>query len=322
LTLSAEASYFGGVPDLTSHLAPIESPDLWRRLNPHLTITDAPFDHQRIDYAFAAADIERARVQICEDGYLQSGPGVSAHDCQALSTAIERIIEARYHPMFLAVYDEYWRVMQRIAPLLTPILGTNYRVLGDFWIWCISQRTASAGWRPHRDHQFPRRPTLRDDRTPTIVTVWIPFTDATPLNGCMYLLPLPRDPNFPDRPDDFDPGSLQDVRALPAAAGSVLAWNQYILHWGGSASKWADGPRISTGIYAQAGDVPLFTDKPVDFDQDLPFAKRLSLIAANMLLYQSEHRFPQELVEIALRAVKALPNWERLVPDSVYRPTA
>lgn len=322
MTLTAEASYFAGAPELRSHLAQIESPDLWRRINPHLTITDAPFADRGTEYEFASHDIERARLQICEDGYLQSGPGVPVNDCHALSLAIQRIVEARYHPMFVAVYDEYWRVLRGIAPLLTPILGTHYRVLGDFWVWCISDRTASAGWRPHRDHQFRRRATLRDDRTPTIVTVWIPFTDATPLNGCMYLLPLPRDPNFPDRPDDFDASSLQDVRALPAPAGSVLAWNQYILHWGGRASRWADGPRMSTGIYVQAGDVPLFTDKPVDFDQELPFERRLALISANLLLYQRQHHFPAELVEIALRVVKALPNWEGMVPDSVLRPNA
>jgi hypothetical protein len=105
-------------------------------------------------------------------------------------------------------------------------------------------------------------------------------------------------------------------------AGSVLAWNQYVLHWGGAASKWAHGPRMSMGIYVQAGDVPLFSEKPVDFEQPLPFDKRLSLIASNMLLYQHEHRFPPELVEVALKAVQALPNWERMIPDSVFRPNA
>ena len=66
----------------------------------------------------------------------------------------------------------------------------------------------------------------------------------------------------------------------------------------------------------------MFTEKPVDFEQPLPFGKRLALIASNMLLYQSEHRFPPELVELALRAVKALPNWEATIPDSVFRPNA
>jgi|KBSMisStaDraftv2_1062788.scaffolds.fasta_scaffold253246_2 ectoine hydroxylase-related dioxygenase (phytanoyl-CoA dioxygenase family) len=316
-TQSAEARYFAGVSDLRSHVAQIESPDLWRRLNPHLTISETPFAGRKIDYEFSARDIDRARLQICEDGYLQTGPGVPAEECRALSMALERIIEARYHPMFLAVYDEYWRVMQRIAPALTPILGEHYRVLGDFWIWCISQQTAAAGWRPHRDHQFRKRLTFREDRRPLIVTVWIPLTDATPLNGCMYLLPMSSDPNIPLRLNSFELSNLQNIRALPAQAGSVLAWNQYVMHWGGAASQWADHPRMSMGIYVQAGDVPLFTEKPVDFAQELPFARRLALISSNLLLYQSEHRFPPELVEIALHAVKALPGWESMVPDNV-----
>jgi ectoine hydroxylase-related dioxygenase (phytanoyl-CoA dioxygenase family) len=158
---------------------------------------------------------------------------------------------------------------------------------------------------------------LRDDRTPLIVTVWIPFTDATPLNGCMYLLPMQNDPHIPDSLTIFEPSDLQHVRALPAQAGSVLAWNQYVLHWGGTASRWADRPRMSTGIYVQTGDVPLFTDKPVDFNEALPFARRMALIASNLLLYQREHRFPPELVEIALRAVQALPGWEAMLPDNI-----
>ena len=118
MTLSDEARYFAGVPDLRSHLAQIESPDFWRRINPHLAITDTPFADRPTTYDFSSRDIERVRLQICEDGYLHSGPGVSAGDCQALSAAMRRIIEARYHPMFLAAYDEHWRVMQRSSSRL------------------------------------------------------------------------------------------------------------------------------------------------------------------------------------------------------------
>src|SRR5262249_26377481 len=69
---SAEARYSAGVPDLHAHLAPIESPDLWRQLNPHLTITDTPFTDPPIAYEFSSRDIQRGPRQMCEDGYLQS----------------------------------------------------------------------------------------------------------------------------------------------------------------------------------------------------------------------------------------------------------
>ena len=42
--------------------------------------------------------------------------------------------------MFLAVYDEYWRVMQRIAPLLTPVLG-GYMALGALLYLLWARRT-------------------------------------------------------------------------------------------------------------------------------------------------------------------------------------
>jgi hypothetical protein len=53
---SAEARYFSGVSDLRSHLAPIESPDLWRRINPHLSITSSPFAGPKAEYEFSARD--------------------------------------------------------------------------------------------------------------------------------------------------------------------------------------------------------------------------------------------------------------------------
>lgn len=66
-----------------------------------------------------------------------------------------------------------------------------------------------AGWGPHRDRV---QPTLDEDNSPHSLTVWLPFTDATPLNGCMYVLPAHHDGRFrarawdgPDNNRIFDP---------------------------------------------------------------------------------------------------------------------
>ena len=48
------------------------------------------------------------------------------------------------------------RIVENVAAAVRELreeLGRRYRVLGDFWIWCISQRTAAAGWQPRRDDQ-------------------------------------------------------------------------------------------------------------------------------------------------------------------------
>lgn len=316
MTMHPEVNYFFQSDDMVAHLAKIEQLDFWRGVNPHLTITSDPFSHSLAPYAFSEADIARAVKQSAVEGYLQSRPTIPPEECQALSQGIHQIIAAGFHPLYITLFDQYWQVMQRITSLLEPVLGPGCYPIGDYWAWCISPRTAGAGWGPHRDYQFKSR-TLREDGRPTIVTAWLPFTDATTLNGCMYLIPMDRDANIPDHPEKYNFGDLQDIRALPAAAGSVLAWNQYVMHWGGRCSQFADGPRISTGIYFQSGDYEPYVDKPVDFKQPLPFERRLGFIASNMLNYHQYHGYPSNILDMCFRQIRALPNYENLVPSTL-----
>ena len=301
---------------MAGHLAKVDSLEFWRQLNPHLTISSSPFVAQAEPYGFTEGEVRRAVSQIATEGYLQSQPTIPAAHCQALAQAVRQIIAAGFHPIYLTLYDEYWQTMQRISALLESVLGPGCYPLGDYWTWCISPETAGAGWAPHRDLQFKSR-TLRDDGRPTIVTVWLPFTDATPLNGCMYLIPMDLDANLPDHPESYNFGDLRDIRALPARAGSVLAWNQYVMHWGGRCSQFAEGARVSTGIYFQAADYEPYVGKPVDFKLPLSFERRLGFIASNVLNYHQYHNYPDNILEMCLRQVQALPNFASLVPSDL-----
>jgi ectoine hydroxylase-related dioxygenase (phytanoyl-CoA dioxygenase family) len=123
-------------------------------------------------------------------------------------------------------------------------LGNGYRALPDFWVWHVVPSESAYGWSPHRDRV---QPTLDRNNAPHSLTVWVPFTDATPLNGCIYMLPAHLDDRFKQRIWDGEGNNQvlqpQNIRALPAPAGSLLAWNQAVLHWGGRASRLAEGPR-------------------------------------------------------------------------------
>jgi len=315
--MNAEVNYFYSHNlEINDHLAAIDSQEFWRKLNPHLSISENPFALSPPLYTCSEGDQRKALQQIVLDGYLQTRPAIPAERCQALSQAVHRIIEAGYHPNYVTLYDEYWQTLQGIYPILEPILGPGYPV-GDYWTWCISPETAGAGWQPHRDYQFKVK-TLQEDGRPKIVTVWLPLTDATTLNGCMYLIPMQWDPNLPDHPDQYSFGGLQDIRALPAQAGSVLAWNQYVMHWGSRCSQFAEGPRISTGIYFQS-DVEPFVYKPVKFDQPLPFARRLAFIASNMLNYHQYHNYTDVLLNMCFRQIQALPNHQQLIPSDLLQ---
>jgi len=80
------------------------------------------------------------------------------------------------------------------------------------------------------------------------------------------------------------------VRALPARPGDFLCWNQAVLHWGGEASRFASGPRISVALEFQSGDRAPFNQPLIPPFANLPFETRLKLVAKQILQYK--HMYP------------------------------
>jgi hypothetical protein len=273
------------------------SDQFWRALCPDLTISADPFGTAGAAFEFPETVVERAVASVRTDGYLKTGPALEPADAQALASAVRRVIDAGFHPLFASVYDEYWKPLARLGNLLTPVFEAPPRLLGDYWLWCVSVDQAPAGWSPHRDHEVEN--TIHADGRPSLLTVWIPFTDATPENGCIYAVPRSRE-QLALQSGNPTGLALQDVLAIPARAGSIVAWNQDILHWGGRCTSYADGPRISTGIYFQSSDVADYR-RGVAFDAPLPFASRLELIAAAFWRYHSVFEFPSPLVRFVER---------------------
>lgn len=285
-------------PDLAALLAKANSPDFWRKLCPELTISSEPFAAAAPAFPVAPDEASSLVGQTVEEGYFQTAPLVPADEIRLLAAAVSAVVEAGFHPIFATVYDELWQLVARLDELLRPILGEGFRVVPDFWLWHVEPGSERSGWAPHRDLQYAN--TLRPDGRPTLITVWIPFTDATPLNSCIYVLPLSRDPGNPDRLRSTAVDHLQDVRALPAAAGSILGWNQHLLHWGSRSSRRADQPRISWGIYCQSGDVPPFDARAFEPRGQLTFDQRLSFIGTAFTRYERHFPLPAPLKSFAL----------------------
>ena len=87
--------------------------------------------------------------------------------------------------------------------------------------------------------------------------------------------------------------------ALPATAGSFLAWNQAVLHWGGRASRLATAPRISAAFEFQRADQPAF-NRPLLNPARLPsFTERLGLIAKQVLQYRHMYPLSSDVEQIA-----------------------
>ena len=106
---------------------------------------------------------------------------------------------------------------------------------------------------PHRDYPASEAWNASAD-APNLVSAWIPLTDATTDNGCMYVLPRRADASWADgsHPDHLAPATREEgggttlrfdvARAVPmiAKAGSVCAWAGQTVHWGGACGLRSD----------------------------------------------------------------------------------
>jgi hypothetical protein len=221
-----------------------------------------------------------------------------------LAAAVAAVVAAGFHPLFAIVFDEFWQLLATLAPALEPILGPGPRLIPDFWLWHVDPAADRAGSAPHRDAGYSG--TLRSDGRPTLITVWLPLTDATPSNSCIYVLPLSRDPNYPVPRNVPIDASLQDIRALPAAAGSILGWNQHILHWGSRSCPEARHPRISWAMYFQSADVPDFDPLARRLSGPLSFELRLGYIGAALAIYSTRVPLPPPLKAFVLLSKRFL----------------
>jgi len=272
-----------------------ENLDFWRELRPDLTI-----EGNASASGFELGDVGELLTVLKFEGYVNV-PGVLPDTAFGpLRDCIACLDQSKIPLAFAFVYDEFWLAFQGLAKFLEAALGKGYRALPDFWVWHVPPSEGVTGWGPHRDRV---QPTLDRDNSPHTLTVWLSFSEATPLNGCIYMLPAHLDERFKLRRWDGDDNIIvkdpQNVRALPAAPGSMLAWNQGVLHWGGRASRLAKTPRSSAAFEFQRGDKPPFNQPLLNPARTPAFHERLGLIGKQVLQYKHMYPLTPDIQHIA-----------------------
>jgi ectoine hydroxylase-related dioxygenase (phytanoyl-CoA dioxygenase family) len=288
-------------PQETTSSEEIFDIDFWKSFCPDLTIGGA------LDpYAFPMSDEDKKKnnAKLIKEGYVQLfQPGLKAPIDTMTKLFDKIVVEKGLPPVFAFVYDEMWMLNTQLNNFLSHVLHDKYLMLPDFWAWRVSP--GQAGWTPHRDKNAG---ALFVDKSPKSVTVWIPLTQAHPLNGCMYILPADRDPIYGiDNAQGFQ-GRLPDIRALPADPADVLIWTQQVMHWGArSADEHHLTPRMSVAFEYQRSDVQVF-NKPLLKKQWLPtFEQRLALIAKQVMQYHHMYGFKPDLIAIAQQIIAKHP---------------
>lgn len=273
--------------ELLPLLPQAEDIDYWRALNPNSTISAQPFQgFSELSYV-KQSSLDEYALQLREEGYFQTTPVIPTATLQEMRECIENVKKAGFPPIFALVYDVFYQAFAHFHSLLTGILGPGYKLVLNFWVYYIETNDNGKGFEPHRDAEYEN--TIDSNGMPTVITFWLPITDATPMNSCMYLLPANRDPQYADAIKNPKTGAtkfaLEDIRALPTKAGTVSCWNQYVFHWGSRSSKRALSPRISYAAYCQRGDIPPVDGMVIDIPSVLDFEMRLALICKGLHRY-------------------------------------
>jgi hypothetical protein len=275
----------------------------WRERAPALHVADAAFLDSQAPQTFAPDDTRTIAGLLKTEGYVQRGGMDWGVDLTSLVQIVRRLSTDALSPVFAFVYDEFWLPFRKLDAIYRALLGDRNYYLPDFWIWDVDPKRNEAGWQPHRDKG---RIALLADGAPKSLTTWIAISAATTLNGCMYMVPANLDPTYNTDAEYTCRFPLQSVRALPAAAGDVLIWNQAVMHWGSMTSPRAPESRVSMAFEFQRADIapmrqPLLVPGAVH-----NFQARLALIAKQMLQYQHMYVLRPEIAQLAQKLAAPL----------------
>jgi hypothetical protein len=274
--------------ELDARLASARSPDYWRRLAPAVSIASPGSSAPTTSAVMAPAVEEELADRFGREGYFVTPPLVPVEIVARLRATVRDVMTAGWPAVFAFVYDEFWSVsrLPALANLFSRVLGAGYRQSPFVWLHVVPGYRGAAGWPPHVDN------TGRDLR----LTVWIALTDATTDTGCMAIVPRHLAPSGDAR--WFQRASLEigDVfhvlhasRPLPAPAGSVLAWDVGLLHWGAPRQAAGD-PRVSLSmeLVPSTASADVLVDTWPCAGAELPsFGDRLGVIASAIALYHA-----------------------------------
>lgn len=273
--------------NIDARVTEIATPDFWRKNFPKLHISDRLKEWNQAGLQMSDETRNLYFARMLEEGYFQDQSESCDRIAPLLAEAVTICKRLDIPPAFLFLFDEPWEMFYSLHPMISSFLGPNYKVLPDFWTWHVDPQAGEAGWRPHRDKG---RAALAPNGVPTSLTIWIPLTEATPQNGCMYILPANRDPVYNTPNEKTWQVDMAAIRALPGKPGDFFCWNQAVLHWGSMTSRFAKGPRMSMALEFQRSDIPAWNSPLIEPFTNHTFEDRLKLVGKQILQYK--HMYP------------------------------
>jgi hypothetical protein len=229
----------------------------------------------------------------------------------SIALTMDKLVSHGYPAVFIFLFDQAWYLCLHLFNLMQPVLNDEEAVLeASMYAWSL-QRQSKAAEKvgsnfgvPHRDITYNNCHSA--DGSPDILSLWIPLTDVSTENGCMYVVPRECDPQFSidNTAKDQDPFSHRFNYAAitplaPLNPGTVLIWHPNLIHWGGSCSfSSALAPRKSIAMaFRVRNDKRESTEKEIHRYGRAPFKRdellnggpsykdRLRMISKSLILY-------------------------------------
>jgi hypothetical protein len=249
----------------------------------------------------APVDVATLQAQMWTEGHFVGEPVLPPELVRRCRDAIDLVTAAGAPALAAFAFDAPWEVQALLGDHAEAALDGTALLLPMFFAWKLAGDQPS-GWEPHRD----RATNEVDDRgAPRSISLWIALSDATPENGCMYVVPAVWDLMYRNPAATPEVLDFRYIRALPARAGSVLGWTSALLHWGGMAKAGVPG-RVSIAFEYHAGR------HPPDDEQTFPRgwfpapAERRALIERQWQHYVHMHESPPEHGDRLAAALAAL----------------
>ena len=267
---------------------------------PGLTADGHPADPGLTRSAYAdayAPEDKEGKPWLAREGYVVLHEVESAELCARLVTGIATLVAAGLPAVAVYGFDEPWQLGERVRARLSALVGHEYVLLDDAWAWQI-EPGRGRGWPAHRGYV-----EALDRTAPELINVWVALSDVTSERSCMHLVPLDEDPHYPAALARTD-AAAESVRALPVVAGTALAWNANVLHWGGACSARAPGPRVSCSFSLARG--ALAQQFPVARASAAGLESRLDSVALQIETYGDGQPDVNDEVREWARATSAL----------------
>lgn len=278
---------------------------IWQLLNPQLSISHPGQPVGQVEEIGArdgGFDASSLSERFWDEGYFFIRDILPRDELGKLRQGIETLVANGLSPALIYLYDEAWKVFVRLRPLLNHFLGDRIALLPHFWAWHVDPKGGGRGWPPHRDYQGES--AIGDDMLISL-SLWVPLSNATPENGCMYVLPRSFEKCYDSPVNSPQDVALQDARALPAEPGAVMGWRQDLYHWGGRASPYAEEPRISLSLEFQNAVFEPLAEQLLDMTCPPEFLQRLELIAWQFEKYQHMQSMDAQTVAWATAVLEA-----------------